>query len=135
MHAVLSRADASGNGDKNLLGVAPLYVKSHSYGEYVFDHAWADAYGRFTGKRYYPKLQGCVPFSPVTGSRLLVAGEGREREEGLSVLSRSVVALCDQIDVSSLHVTFNRGEEREHLGEDKGFLSRTGVQYHWENQG
>ena len=60
---------------------------------------------------------------------LLVAGEGQDREESLAVLSKSVVALCDQIDVSSLHVTFNTGEERDYLSEEAGFLARTGIQY------
>mmetsp|Transcript_4922 Transcript_4922/g.14724 ORF Transcript_4922/g.14724 Transcript_4922/m.14724 type:complete len:407 (-) Transcript_4922:3019-4239(-) len=130
-HAVLSREGSGGE----VLGVCPLYLKGHSYGEYVFDHSWANAYGRLTGKRYYPKLQSCVPFSPVTGTRLLAkAGEGRE--EVLGMLSTSLVTIADEMEgVSGLHITFNTREELSHLSKDQGYLPRCGIQYHWENNG
>ena len=115
-----------------LAAVAPLYVKSHSYGEYVFDWGWADAYER-AGGRYYPKLQGAVPFTPVTGPRLLVRPdvdlEGHRR-----LLAAAMVELSKQLGVSSIHVTFCTQAEVAALS-DVGFLERRGLQYHWDNAG
>ena len=86
-----------------LLGCAPMYLKSHSYGEYVFDWGWANAYER-AGGRYYPKLQVAVPFTPVPGPRLLLApGAGPEVR---SALAQGLVGAAEQLGVSSLHVTF-----------------------------
>lgn len=133
-HAVLSREGEEGE----VLGVAPLYIKGHSYGEYVFDHSWANAYGRLTRKNYYPKLQSCVPFSPVTGSRLLAKSAGlgdQQRNEVLGMMAGSLVAIADEMKVSSLHVTFNSKEELAHFSRERGYLTRTGIQYHWQNNG
>lgn len=114
-----------------LVGAVPLYLKTHSYGEYVFDHGWADAFER-AGGRYYPKLQAAVPFSPVPGPRLLVAPDAPPgTRDGLA---RGLVALTDQTGVSSLHVTF-AGEEDMAALEGAGFLRRTGYQFHWINNG
>jgi uncharacterized protein len=115
-----------------IVGVVPMYLKSHSYGEYVFDHGWADAYRR-AGGRYYPKLQVSVPFTPVTGPRLLVA----DRPDRAAIRAGLVEALemvADRSRVSSLHVTFCTGEEAEAFA-DGGFLIRSGFQYHWKNNG
>ena len=87
----------------------PLYLKSHSQGEYVFDHAWADAYER-AGGRYYPKLLCAAPFSPVTGPRLLVRPDV-DRDEARRVLLGGALTLCEQIGASSLHVTFPTEDE------------------------
>lgn len=114
-----------------VIAVAPLYLKSHSQGEYVFDHAWADAYER-AGGRYYPKLQGAVPFSPVTGPRLLVR-PGLE-DSGRAVLLSALAQLVEQNRLSSAHVTFCTKAEVE-AAVAQGWLHRTGVQFHWENQG
>jgi len=114
-----------------LLGAVPLYLKSHSYGEYVFDHGWAAAYER-AGGRYYPKLQAAVPFTPVTGPRLL-----RRPGTPASLRETLITALVEVArahKVSSLHVTFPIREEWEALGE-AGFLQRHGQQFHWENRG
>lgn len=115
-----------------LLAAAPLYLKGHSYGEYVFDHAWANLYAQL-GREYYPKLQCCVPFTPVTGPRLLVA-EGQDA----AVMQRALVSALTQVaaarKVSSVHVTFNTEEEFNDVN-DAGWLSRLGIQYHWENDG
>ena len=109
-------------------GLMPLYLKSHSYGEYVFDHAWADALER-AGGDYYPKLQCAVPFTPVTGRRLLAAsGKGRD------MLLKTAAAAVKQIGASSLHITFLTKEEWRAAG-NAGFLLRTGQQFHWENRG
>jgi uncharacterized protein len=102
----------------------PLYLKSHSQGEYVFDHAWADALER-AGGDYYPKLQGCVPFTPVTGPRLLGNRE---------LLLKTAAGALKQIGASSLHITFLTREEWQAAG-DAGYLLRTGQQFHWDNRG
>jgi predicted N-acyltransferase len=109
-----------------LAGAMPLFLKSHSYGEYVFDWAWADAYARH-GLDYYPKLLGAVPFTPVTGPRLLAASE-REREALLAA------ALELARDASSLHVLFPT-EAEARLMQRQGMLLRRTVQFHWRNEG
>jgi hypothetical protein len=120
---------ADGNG--TLVACAPLYLKSHSYGEYVFDWSWAEAFER-AGGRYYPKLQASVPFTPVTGPRLLVR-PGAPPGTG-DVLAQGMLRVAQQLGVSSLHVTFQRTEETDLL-ERLGFLPRLGHQYHWTNRG
>ncbi|MET4804917.1 GNAT family N-acetyltransferase [Limibacillus sp. MBR-115] len=130
--AIRSPLDAS-----RLLACAPLYVKSHSYGEYVFDWGWADAYER-AGGRYYPKLQSAVPFTPVPGARLLVRpdlspGEPTGDQLRQALLS-AMVRLTGEHGLSSLHLTFCTAEEWQ-LGGEMGLLKRRGMQYHWENRG
>ncbi|MCO5574859.1 hypothetical protein L7F22_028652 [Adiantum nelumboides] len=115
-----------------ILGAVPLYLKSHSYGEYVFDHSWANAYYHF-GRSYYPKLQSCVPFTPVTGPRILLRN-GPLKAEVANGLLRALQELAHQFKVSSLHVTFPTEEEWKMMG-DLGFLQRVGMQYHWLNDG
>ncbi len=115
-----------------VLGAVPMYLKSHSYGEYVFDHGWADAFER-AGGRYYPKLQVSVPFTPVTGPRLL-APAGPQADAVRQALLSTCVGLCDQAGVSSLHVTFPPEDEFDLMGE-AGLLQRTGIQFHWLNEG
>ena len=121
--------------DGTVIAAAPLYLKSHSYGEYVFDWSWADAYER-AGGRYYPKLQSAVPFTPVTGRRLLVRpGADAETESELKdALIAAMVTLGERLGVSSLHVNFPTEAEWRRLG-DHGLLLRTGQQYHWQNRG
>lgn len=114
-----------------LVGCMPCYLKSHSYGEYVFDHAWADAYER-AGNSYYPKLQAAVPFTPVTGRRLLVR-EGPDRAERQAILLKAAATLANRLDVSSLHVTFPTREEWGLAGQ-LGFLQRNDQQFHWRNE-
>src|SRR5260221_3602110 len=104
----------------------PRYAKSHSYGEYVFDWAWADAYHRH-GLSYYPKLLGAIPFSPVTGPRLL-ARDGETR----ALLVRAALRLS--LEVSSLHVLFPTEPEAREM-ETAGMMLRRSVQFHWENRG
>jgi hypothetical protein len=111
---------------------APCYLKSHSKGEYVFDHAWSDAYAR-AGGRYYPKLQIAVPFTPVPGRRLLVR-PGPESEANEALLVGAAAELVTRNDLSGLHVTFLTEEEFTRLG-SRGFLQRTDQQFHWRNAG
>jgi predicted N-acyltransferase len=114
-----------------LLAAAPLYLKSHSYGEYVFDWGWADAYER-AGGRYYPKLQCAVPFTPVPGPRLLVHPEAPEGTQ--AALIEALAEVARRHRVSSLHVTFPTEPEWRALGA-AGFLQRQGQQFHWQNRG
>ena len=123
-HAVLR------DGEGRVVAVAPMYAKSHSYGEYVFDHGWAQAFER-AGGQYYPKLQVAVPFSPVPGPRLLVRpGSGID----MPAFGRALIQCCRTLDLSSLHVTFCSADEQAELGR-AGFLPRLGKQFHWHNQG
>ncbi|OZI38396.1 GNAT family N-acetyltransferase [Bordetella genomosp. 10] len=120
-YLILRRAGA-------LAGAMPLYVKTHSRGEYVFDQAWAEAFERH-GLAYYPKLLSAVPFTPVGGPRLLAhAHADRVR------LARGAIELTQSLKLSSLHVLFPRAEDRAAL-EEAGYLVREGVQFHWQNTG
>jgi predicted N-acyltransferase len=110
--------------------VLPLYLKSHSQGEYIFDHAWADAYER-AGGCYYPKLVSASPFSPVTGPRLLVRPDV-DSDEGRRTLLDGALTLCQRFGVSTLGVNFPSEEEWRFLGEC-GLLLRQNQQYHWLN--
>ena len=115
-----------------LLGAAPCYVKTHSQGEYVFDQGWAEAFER-AGGDYYPKLQVAVPFTPVTGSRLLARAS--PAAEGVrQALADALVEIATASELSSAHVTFLTEAEWRALGE-RGFLQRTDQQFHWTNAG
>jgi predicted N-acyltransferase len=145
-HAFLSALEDSGSADRQegwlaqhavlrgedgrVVGLAPMYAKTHSYGEYVFDHGWANALER-AGGTYYPKLQVAVPFSPVPGPRLL-----RRADAGIPVaaFASAFEQACRSLDLSSVHVTFCSLEEWQQLGE-AGWLQRLGMQFHWENHG
>jgi predicted N-acyltransferase len=121
-------ADAGGT----VRACAPAYLKSHSMGEYVFDRAWAEAYSR-AGGHYYPKLQISVPFTPATGRRLLVA-PGPDEDIVRQALISGLRALRQQVDASSIHITFLPKAEWELVAES-GFLQRTDQQYHFFNEG
>jgi hypothetical protein len=109
-----------------LAGVAVLYIKPHSYGEYVFDWAWADAYQRH-GLNYYPKAVSAVPFTPVPGSRLLA-----DSDQSKSALLSAMVELAQNEDWSSLHLLFLSNDDLQ-VTETAGWLSRHTVQFHWHN--
>ena len=112
--------------------VMPLYLKSHSQGEYVFDHNWADAYER-AGGRYYPKLVSASPFSPVTGPRLLVRPDV-DRDTGRGMLISGGLTLCERINASTFGINFPTQDEWRFMGE-QGMLRRQNQQYHWLNAG
>lgn len=120
------------SADGILLAAAPLYVKSHSYGEYIFDHGWADAYEK-AGGRYYPKLLVGVPFTPVPGSRLLVR-PGGDAPIHRRHLAEGLLAAAKQLEVSSLHINFPDATDSAVLTE-VGLMQRVGTQYHWRNEG
>ncbi|MCB1378231.1 MAG: N-acetyltransferase [Alphaproteobacteria bacterium] len=114
--------------DGTTVGIAPCYRKSHSYGEYVFDHGWADAFER-AGGHYYPKLQCAVPFTPVTGPRLLATDAARRTQ-----LAEGLIALCAAERASSVHITFLPEEDWSRL-DGASWLKRTDIQFHWVNRG
>ena len=114
-----------------VIGAAPLYAKGHSQGEYIFDHAWAQAWER-AGGDYYPKLQIAVPFTPATGRRFLLAPD--DPDAAFEALVAGAVQVTERNDISSLHATFCTGEERAR-GEALGLLGRSSQQYHWQNDG
>lgn len=114
-----------------VVAVMPLYAKTHSQGEYIFDHGWADAFER-AGGNYYPKLQSAVPFTPATGRRLLTA-PGWERT-GRAALLQAMIAIAERNGLSSAHVTFCTADEAE-FGTRAGLLHRVTQQFHWQNAG
>ncbi len=118
--------------DGSAAAVMPLYLKGHSQGEYIFDHAWAEAYER-AGGRYYPKLLSAAPFTPATGPRLLVR-PGVDEGEARRLLLEGALAVCGRNGASSLHVNFPTEPEWRWLGE-RGLALREGRQYHWLNAG
>ncbi len=120
------------NQGEKVEGVAPMYVKGHSQGEYVFDHSWAHAYER-AGGRYYPKLQLSVPFSPVTGPRFLVA-DGPDQQARKALLMNGARQIAVKLGLSSVHATFIREDDIPTLQEN-AYLIRTGEQFHWVNKG
>lgn len=116
-----------------LLGAAPAYLKSHSQGEYIFDHGWADALER-AGGSYYPKLLSAVPFTPATGPRLLVGKDTPNRSFLQKAMASGLMELASQMDISSVHINFVEEDLVEEL-KPLGFLERWGEQFHWFNQG
>jgi uncharacterized protein len=112
------------NGDA-LIAAAPGYLKANSHGEFVFDHAWAHAYARY-GREYFPKWLGAVPYSPVTGPRLLAHDDTARR-----MLATAIATHVQAADLSSAHVNFH--EQREDAAFDADWLPRLDVQYHWRN--
>lgn len=121
-HIVLSEP----GGDP--IGLMPLFLKTHSQGEYVFDHSWANAYER-SGGSYYPKLQSAIPFTPVTAPKLWARSDNREIK---TALLRTAETLAQRIDASSVHATFVP-EDEEKLAGKSGWLMRHDTQFHWHN--
>lgn len=150
-HAFLSALEDSGSANEEMGWIprhiivetpdgrveacAPIYLKTHSYGEYVFDWGWADAYER-AGGHYYPKLQCAAPFSPVPGPRLLIDRrlDVAAQDELRRILLSGITRVADQLKVSSAHITFCDEQEWQ-LGGELGYLQRIGQQFHWHNQG
>jgi predicted N-acyltransferase len=124
----LALRDSAGN----LLAAAPCFLKLNSYGEFVFDWAWADAYRR-AGLPYYPKLVVASPYTPATGPRILTADPHR-RPEYAAALIRGANQVADRLGISSLHWLFTTDEETGWL-EREGLMRRTGCQFHWDNRG
>ena len=114
-------------------GVMPLYVKSHSYGEYVFDHSWANAWHR-SGGQYYPKAQVAIPFSPVPGRRLMLDPTIGDDDLAFSALANGAIKVTEAMQLSSLHITFlTRGEVSKLKENNPHWIMRQGLQFHWQN--
>jgi len=116
-----------------LVGALPMYLKTHSYGEYIFDWGWADAAARI-GIRYYPKLVSMIPVTPVTGRRILVP----EERDPMPIVRRLIdgcLELADSAAASSIHLLFLNPEEQEWVGRDGRLRSRLSFQFHWQNEG
>jgi predicted N-acyltransferase len=118
---------------EQLVAAAPCYIKTHSYGEYVFDWSWADAYEQ-AGGEYYPKLISAIPFSPVTGARLLVDPGYPEPEQLAAAMLQQMRALCEAHAFSGTHILFPDALSAAHC-KAQGLLRREGVQFRWENHG
>ena len=116
--------------NSELIGVVPMYLKSHSQGEYVFDYGWADAWQR-AGGRYYPKLQSSIPFTPATGPRLLALNPN---EKNINILLDACIGVAQKTQVSSMHMTFMPKNQWDYANQS-GFLSRIDQQFHWHNAG
>jgi predicted N-acyltransferase len=123
MHLLL-RSD-----DGQLLGAMPNYLKHHSYGEYIFDHGWANAFER-AGGAYYPKLLAAVPFTPATGPRFLVRDN---RTDLKTALAKGMETLVEKYQLSSAHINFLPSDDAHQLAA-AGWLDRTSIQFHWHNQ-
>jgi predicted N-acyltransferase len=118
--------------ERGLAAAAPAYVKTHSYGEFVFDFSWAQAYTRF-GRRYYPKLTIAVPFTPATCSRLLVRSD-LDRGQTARRLVAAIEARAREVSLSSMHALFIEDGDRA-VFERAGWLARRDCQFHWTNHG
>ena len=116
------------NGE--ILVICPLYIKSHSFGEYIFDHSWADAYHRY-GLNYYPKLQSAIPFTPVTGDRIIINKKVKNKKDKIQKSLLNIIEEAKKINVSSLHFNFIKNPDE--WNENKEIMIRSGIQFHWHN--
>ncbi len=123
-HIVVERGE-------QILGACPMYLKSHSMGEFVFDHQWA-GYAMQAGIEYYPKMLVGVPFTPVVGSRFLTA-PGIDRDGVIGIIGRALVEICRSNELSSIHINFCSQDEMDAL-EDLDFIPKIGLQFHWQNR-
>ena len=116
--------------DDDIIALCPLYIKSHSFGEYIFDHSWADAYHRY-GLNYYPKLQSAIPFTPVTGDRIIINNKVKNKKEKETKIINNIIAEAKKINVSSLHFNFIKNPSR--WENNKDIMLRSSIQFHWKN--
>ena len=119
------------NKNQKIIAVCPLYIKNHSFGEYIFDHVWADAYHRH-GLNYYPKLQSAIPFTPVTGERIIISDFVKDKiNKKIEIINR-IIKKAQTLNVSSLHFNFIKNSS-EIKRKNKNLLLRKGIQFHWKN--
>tara|TARA_B100000029_G_C17588830_1_gene961925 strand:+ start:422 stop:1567 length:1146 start_codon:yes stop_codon:yes gene_type:complete len=116
------------NKKNDIIAICPLYIKNHSFGEYIFDHAWADAYHR-NGLNYYPKLQSAIPFTPVTGNRLLISKKIKNKKNKTNSIIKNILEEVKRLKVSSLHFNF---VPKTYC--NLNLMTRQGIQYHWKNE-
>ena len=114
-----------------IIAVCPLYIKNHSFGEYIFDHAWANAYHNY-GLNYYPKLQSAIPFTPVTGERIIIIDEIKNKLQKKNEIINKIIAEIKKINVSSLHFNFLHNPSDLKKKNSELFI-RQGIQFHWKN--
>ena len=113
-----------------IIALCPLYIKNHSFGEYIFDHSWADAYHRY-GINYYPKLQSAIPFTPVTGHRIVINKSVKDKRTKQVQVINNMIEEAKKINVSSLH--FNFVNDVSNWNEIDNIMVRSGIQFHWNN--
>ncbi len=113
-----------------IISLCPLYIKNHSFGEYIFDHSWADAYHRY-GINYYPKLQSAIPFTPVTGDRIVLNKSVKDKKGKQVQVINNIIEEAKKINVSSLH--FNFVNDASNWNEIDNIMVRSGIQFHWNN--
>ncbi len=114
----------------NIIAACPIYIKSHSFGEYIFDHSWAEAYHRY-GINYYPKLQSAIPFTPVTGERIILNKKIKDKNKKRHKILDNIINEASRINVSSLHFNFISDPSEWTL--DQNIMIRQGIQFHWQN--
>jgi len=119
------------NGDSKLVGALPLYIKFNSYGEFVFDWAWADAYQQH-GLRYYPKLVSSIPYTPATGARLLIPDKSHYKDIA-DALINAVLSFAEKSQLSSFHCLFTNKQDSEYFKNHSRMMMRLGCQFHWRN--
>ena len=119
------------NNNQKIIAICPLYIKNHSFGEYIFDHAWADAYHRH-GLNYYPKLQSAIPFTPVTGERIIISNLVKNKTKKKLEIIDKIIKKAKTINVSSLHFNFIK-DPSEIKKSNLNLLLRKGIQFHWKN--
>ena len=119
------------NEKNEIIAICPLYIKNHSFGEYIFDHSWADAYHRH-GLNYYPKLQSAIPFTPVTWERILVHKKIKNKSEKKLEIIKKIIEKSKELNVSSLHFNFLNNPEK-FKKQNEEILIRQGIQFHWKN--
>ena len=121
--------------DGQLLGICPLYIKTHSYGEFVFDQQWAAVCETHLNESYYPKLQVCIPFTPCPGPRLMISHqvESEDKIRLLQLMAKALIDISGESGLSSVHITFNNSKEERAALKSLGYLERTGLQFHWDN--
>ena len=119
------------NENQQIIAICPLYIKNHSFGEYIFDHAWADAYHRH-GLSYYPKLQSAIPFTPVTGERIIINNSVKDKAGKKNEIINRIIKKAKTLDVSSVHFNFiHNSSEIKKM--NSSLLLRKGIQFHWKN--
>ena len=119
------------NENQKIIAVCPLYIKTHSFGEYIFDHAWADAYHKY-GLNYYPKLQSAIPFTPVTGERIIISDFVKNKFKKKTEIIKRIIKKAETINVSSVHFNFINNSSEIKIT-DSNLLTRKGIQFHWKN--
>jgi len=118
------------NENSEIIAICPLYLKNHSYGEYIFDHAWADAYHRH-GLNYYPKLQSAIPFTPVTGDRIFINKEIKNKKNKKKEIVNNIIKEAKRLNVSSAHFNFIKNPNE--WDAEETIMIREGIQFHWQN--